>query len=59
MEPTITSELIVRCDGKRSDINATGSNNNGHPTIYLHLSTQGVVQCPYCSRSFVFESNLK
>jgi uncharacterized Zn-finger protein len=25
----------------------------GHPLVYLNLTTEGKVECPYCSRLFI------
>lgn len=59
MEILFSSETTASCNGKSSDINVTINNNNEHPTIYLHLPPQGVVQCSYCSRYFGFKGSLK
>ena len=59
MNPTITHEPVVMCDGKNSDKNATVDSKVGHPAVYLHVKTKDVVHCPYCSRSFVFEPDFK
>ena len=42
----------VRCDG--------GKGAHGHPAVYLSLDpkTQQVV-CPYCSRRFIYDSDLQ
>jgi uncharacterized Zn-finger protein len=29
---------------------------DGHPRVYLNLSAEGKIECPYCSRLFVHES---
>jgi hypothetical protein len=29
---------------------------DGHPKVYLNLSAEGKIECPYCSRLFVHES---
>ncbi|MES2253193.1 MAG: zinc-finger domain-containing protein [Pseudomonadota bacterium] len=49
-------ESVVKCDGKKSDKNATVGSKIGHPAVYLHVNTKDVVYCPYCSRSFVFKA---
>jgi uncharacterized Zn-finger protein len=37
---------VVACDG---DSGTPG----GHPKVYLNLSAEGKVECPYCSRLYV------
>jgi uncharacterized Zn-finger protein len=39
---------VVACDG--------GGGVEGHPRVYLNLSAEGKIECPYCSRLFVLES---
>ena len=41
----VTKQLRVACNG--------GGGTLGHPQIFLTLSTDGRVTCPYCSREFV------
>jgi uncharacterized Zn-finger protein len=36
---------VVACNG--------GGGPLGHPRVYLNLSADGKVECPYCSRLFV------
>jgi len=46
MHPFETVEVdtpVVACDGGAE----------GHPRVYLNLSANGSVECPYCSRQFV------
>ena len=57
MTPIITNVSTVRCDGKSSDKNITINGEVGHPAVYLHVNSKDVVHCPYCSRSFVFETD--
>jgi uncharacterized Zn-finger protein len=40
----------VACDG--------GGGPLGHPKVYLNLGSEGRVECPYCSRTFVLRANL-
>jgi len=50
MQPfeTITVDTkTVACNG--------GGGALGHPNVYLNLATKGEVECPYCSRLFVYE----
>jgi len=44
-ETIYVSETIVACNG--------GGGALGHPLVYLNLSAEGKVECPYCSRLFV------
>lgn len=39
---------VVKCCGE------VGA--DGHPRVYLNLSAEGKIECPYCSRLFVHES---
>jgi len=39
---------VVACAG--------GGGVGGHPRVYLNLSAEGKIECPYCSRLFVHES---
>ena len=39
---------VVACDGD--------GGVDGHPRVYLNLSAEGRIECPYCSRLFVHES---
>jgi len=36
---------VVACNG--------GGGALGHPKVYLYLSAEGKIDCPYCSRLFV------
>ena len=44
-ETIYVSETVVACNG--------GGGPLGHPLVYLNLSAEGKVECPYCSRLFV------
>ncbi len=44
-ETIYVDENVVACNG--------GGGALGHPRVYLNLSTEGKVECPYCSRLFV------
>jgi uncharacterized Zn-finger protein len=51
MQPfeTITVDTrTVACNG--------GGGALGHPNVYLNLGAKGAVECPYCSRLFVYET---
>ena len=37
--------MVAACNG--------GGGPLGHPKVYLNLSAEGKVECPYCSRLFV------
>ena len=39
------SSPIIACDG--------GGGNEGHPLVYLNTGEKGVVDCPYCGKSYV------
>ena len=40
-----TEDAIAACNG--------GGGPMGHPRVYLNLTPNGRVECPYCSRLFV------
>jgi uncharacterized Zn-finger protein len=44
-ETIYVAENIVACNG--------GGGPLGHPLVYLNLSAEGKVECPYCSRLFI------
>ena len=51
MEPfevIYVSTEVVACNG--------GGGALGHPRVFLNLSAEGKIECPYCSRLFVDES---
>lgn len=41
----------VACDG--------GGGALGHPRVYLTLSKEGEIECPYCSRKYVLNRGAK
>jgi uncharacterized Zn-finger protein len=41
----------VGCDG--------GGGALGHPLVYLNLTKEGFVDCPYCSRHYVLKEGAK
>ena len=41
----------VACDG--------GDGPLGHPRVYLTLSKDGEIECPYCSRKYVLKEGVK
>lgn len=43
------SSKTVACDGDEGPL--------GHPRIYLNLSQEGRVDCPYCDRQYVLKSH--
>ena len=47
-EVIYVSTQVVACDG-------TGG-VGGHPRVFLNLTGEGKIECPYCSRLFVHES---
>lgn len=44
-ETIYVEDNVVACNG--------GGGPLGHPRVYLNLSAEGKVECPYCSRLFV------
>jgi uncharacterized Zn-finger protein len=44
-ETIYVDDNVVACNG--------GGGALGHPLVYLNLSTEGKVECPYCSRLFI------
>lgn len=47
VETVKTDKRRVACDG--------GGGALGHPTIYLEMGRNDQIDCPYCSRHFVYE----
>lgn len=47
-EVIYVSTDVVACNG--------GGGALGHPRVFLNLSAEGKIECPYCSRLFVHES---
>ena len=44
-----TASKQVTCDGGKGAL--------GHPRVYLHIEDDtGKVVCPYCSRTYVYQS---
>jgi len=41
--------MVAACNG--------GGGPLGHPKVYLNLSAEGKVECPYCSRLFIHRSH--
>jgi uncharacterized Zn-finger protein len=39
---------VVACDG--------GNGAMGHPRVYLNISKEGQIDCPYCSRRYVLKA---
>jgi len=53
-QPVETVEVTstrVACDG--------GPGADGHPKVYLTLSKEGQVECPYCGKRFVLKAGAK
>ncbi|HEX7968734.1 MAG TPA: zinc-finger domain-containing protein [Stellaceae bacterium] len=44
-ETIYVDSTVVACNG--------GGGPLGHPRVYLNLSGDGKIECPYCSRLFV------
>jgi uncharacterized Zn-finger protein len=47
-ETILVDTMIAACNG--------GGGPLGHPRVYLNLSAEGQVVCPYCSRLYVNEA---
>ncbi len=45
----------IYVDGSVAACNG-GGGPLGHPKVYLNLSADGQVECPYCSRLFIHQS---
>lgn len=48
LEEIKVKEKKISCDG--------GKGSLGHPKVYLDVSKEGFVVCPYCSRKFILEN---
>jgi uncharacterized Zn-finger protein len=44
-ETIYVDENVAACNG--------GGGPLGHPRVFLNLSVEGKVECPYCSRLFI------
>ncbi len=44
-ETILVDSNVVACNG--------GGGPLGHPRVYLNLSAEGRIECPYCSRLYV------
>ena len=54
MEPFEVIEVetsTVACDGEGGAM--------GHPRVFLTLSKEGEIECPYCSRKYVLKQGAK
>jgi uncharacterized Zn-finger protein len=47
-ETIYIDSMVAACNG--------GGGPLGHPKVYLNLSADGQVECPYCSRLFIHQS---
>jgi uncharacterized Zn-finger protein len=47
-ETIYVDTMVAACNG--------GGGPLGHPKVYLNLSAEGKVECPYCSRLFIHQS---
>jgi uncharacterized Zn-finger protein len=53
-QPVDTVEVTttrVACDG--------GAGPSNHPKVYLTLSKEGQIECPYCGKRFVLKAGAK
>ena len=67
---TATRTLVLRREGEMNSMQpfevvyvntdvvacAGGGGVGGHPRVFLNLSAEGKIECPYCSRLFVHEA---
>jgi uncharacterized Zn-finger protein len=44
-ETILVDSNVVACNGAGGPM--------GHPRVYLNLSAEGRIECPYCSRLFI------
>jgi uncharacterized Zn-finger protein len=51
VETVEVTSTRVACDG--------GPSTNGHPKVYLTLSREGQIECPYCGKRFVLKAGAK
>jgi len=47
-ETILVDSNVVACNG--------GGGPLGHPRVYLNLSAEGRIECPYCSRLYVLRA---
>lgn len=47
-ETIYIDSMVAACNG--------GGGPLGHPKVYLNLSADGQVECPYCSRLFIHQA---
>jgi uncharacterized Zn-finger protein len=47
-ETIYVDKTVVACDG---------TEEGGHPRVYLNLATAGRIECPYCSRLYILKGN--
>jgi len=40
---------------KETRVSCKGTEDAGHPIVYLELSKKGETVCPYCSKVFILE----
>jgi len=43
-----SKKVSCKGDGQKGDL--------GHPLVYLEIKNNGSIQCPYCSREFIYSS---
>jgi uncharacterized Zn-finger protein len=48
-KPIIVAERHVSCAGEGGAL--------GHPKIYLEISTNDEIECPYCGQTFIYRPN--
>jgi uncharacterized Zn-finger protein len=52
--PDVTEEIEVIYVDSRTAVCDGGVGVLGHPRVFLAIATTGEVECPYCSRRFVY-----
>ena len=50
-ETIVVHNTRVSCDGSGGVL--------GHPKVYLEMGDEGFVDCPYCDRRFVLDTNAR
>jgi uncharacterized Zn-finger protein len=52
--PDVTKEIEVIYVDSRTAVCDGGGGVLGHPRVFLAIDASGEVECPYCSRRFVY-----
>lgn len=54
MMPDVTEEIEVTFVDSKTAVCDGGIGVLGHPRVFLAIDESGEVECPYCSRRFVY-----